>query len=93
MTASHKFKDAVLSEIVWIEKRTCQQKVPDIKFLAFPAVMYGCGELDHRLGAKELMLSNCGAGELHYEVSSRKMNHGEIKFPTVSRPSASFGKI
>ena len=33
-----------------------------VKAMVFPIVMYGC-ETIQRLSTKELMLSNCGAGE------------------------------
>ena len=35
-------------------------KVCIVKAMVIPVVMYGC---ERRLSAKELMLSNCGAGE------------------------------
>ena len=40
-------------------------KVRIVKAMVFPVVMYGgMGMLDHKdLNTKELMLSNCGAGE------------------------------
>ena len=43
---------------------TLPTKVPLVKAMVFPVVMYGC-ELDHKEGwsAKELMLLNCGVGE------------------------------
>ena len=34
-----------------------------VKILVFPVVMYGCEIWTIRLSTKELMLSNCGAGE------------------------------
>ena len=39
-------------------------KVPIVKAMIFPVIMYGCESWTiKRLSAKELMLSNCGAGE------------------------------
>ena len=34
-----------------------------VKILVFPVVMYGCEIWTIRLSTKELMLSNCAAGE------------------------------
>ena len=39
---------------------TLPAKVRIVKAVSFPIVMYGC---ERRLGTKELMFSNCGAGE------------------------------
>ena len=43
---------------------TLPTKVPIVKAMVFPVVIYGC-ELDsyRRLRTKEFMLSNCGVGE------------------------------
>ena len=39
-------------------------KVPIVKAMVFPIVMYGCESWTiKRLSIEELMLSNCGAGE------------------------------
>ena len=38
-------------------------KVRLVKAVVFPAVMYRCENWTIKLSAKELMLSNCGAGE------------------------------
>ena len=38
-------------------------KVPIVKAVVFPVVMYGCKSWSRRLTGKELMLSNCGAEE------------------------------
>ena len=48
--------DSVLKTraITWLTK------VCIVKAMVIPVVMYGC---ERRLSAKELMLSNCGAGE------------------------------
>ena len=43
---------------------TLLTKVHIVKGIVFPIVMYGCENWTiRRLNAKELMLSNCGAGE------------------------------
>ena len=43
---------------------TLSTKVRPVKAMGFPVVMYGCENWTiRRLNAKELMLSNCGAGE------------------------------
>ena len=43
---------------------TLPTKVHLVKAMVFPVVMYGCENWTiKRLRAKELMLSNCGAGE------------------------------
>ena len=43
---------------------TLPTKVCPVKAMVFPVVMYGCESWTiKRLRAKELMLSNCGAGE------------------------------
>ena len=43
---------------------TLLTKVHIVKGIVFPIVMYGCENWTiRRLSAKELMLSNCGAGE------------------------------
>ena len=43
---------------------TLPTKVHIVKAMVFPVVMYGCESWTiKRLSAKELMLSNCGAGE------------------------------
>ena len=43
---------------------TLLTKVHVVKGIVFPIVMYGCENWTiRRLNAKELMLSNCGAGE------------------------------
>ena len=43
---------------------TLPTKVHIVKAMVFPIVMYGCESWTiKRLSAKELMLSNCGAGE------------------------------
>ena len=43
---------------------TLLTKVRLVKAVVFPLVMYGCeSRTVKRLGAKELMLSNCGVGE------------------------------
>ena len=43
---------------------TLPTKVRLVKAMVFPLVMYGCESWTiKRLGAKELMLSNCGVGE------------------------------
>ena len=44
---------------------TFTTKVHMVKAIVSPAVMYGCMRVgpSRRLGAKELMLSSCGAGE------------------------------
>ena len=39
---------------------TLPAKVRIVKAVSFPIVMYGC---ERRLGTKELVFSNCGAGE------------------------------
>ena len=45
-------------DITWLTK------VHIVKGIVFPIVMYGCENWTiRRLNAKELMLSNCGAGE------------------------------
>ena len=42
---------------------TLLTKVHIIKVSVFPVVMYGCESSTIRLSAKELMVSNCGAGK------------------------------
>ena len=42
---------------------TLPRKVRLVKAMVFPVVMYGCECWTTKLSAKELMLSNCGAGE------------------------------
>ena len=44
---------------------TLPTKVPLVKAMVFPVVMYGCESwgLQRKLSAKELMLLNCGVGE------------------------------
>ena len=42
---------------------TLPTKVPIVKALVFPVVMYQCEKWTIRLSAEELMLSNCDAGE------------------------------
>ena len=44
---------------------TLLTKVHTVKAVVFPVVMYSCESwnIERRLSAKELMLSNCGAGE------------------------------
>ena len=42
---------------------TLPAKVPIVKAVVFPVVMYGCKSWSRRLSGKELILSNCGAGE------------------------------
>ena len=47
---------------------TLPTKVCPVKAMVFPVVMYGCESWTiKRLRAKELMLSNCGAGEDSWE--------------------------
>ena len=42
---------------------TLPTKVRLVKAMVFPVVMYRCERLQRKLSAKELMLSDCGAGE------------------------------
>ena len=43
---------------------TLPTKIHLVKAMVFPVVMYGCESWTiKKLSAKELMLSNCGAGE------------------------------
>ena len=43
---------------------TLLTKVPLVKAMVFPVVMYGCESWTiKKLNTEELMLSNCGAGE------------------------------
>ena len=44
---------------------TLPTKVHLVKAMVFPVVMYGCESwtVEKKLGAKELMLLNCGVGE------------------------------
>ena len=42
---------------------TLPTKVPLVKAMVFPVVMYGCESWTKKLRAEELMLLNCGAGE------------------------------
>ena len=42
---------------------TLLTKVPVVKAMVFPVVMYGCESWTIKLSTKELMLLNCGVGE------------------------------
>ena len=42
---------------------TLLTKIHIVKAMVFPAVIYGCVGPQRSLGAEELMLLNCGAGE------------------------------
>ena len=42
---------------------TLLAKVPIVKAIVFPVALYRCESWTIRLSTKELMLSNCGAGE------------------------------
>ena len=42
---------------------TLPTKVPIVKAVVFPVVMYRCESWTVKLSAKELMLLNCGVGE------------------------------
>ena len=42
---------------------TLPTKVHIVKAMVFPVVTYGCEGWTIKVSAKELMLSNCGAGE------------------------------
>ena len=58
MTAAMKLKDASSLEVKLLAK------VHIVKAMAFPVVICGCKSWTiKRLSTKELMLSNCGAGE------------------------------
>ena len=53
-----------LDSILKSRNITLPTKVHIVKAMVFPVVMYGCESWSiKRLSAKELMLSNCGAGE------------------------------
>ena len=53
-----------LDSILKIRDITLRTKVPLVKAMVFPVVMYGCESgLSKRLSIKELMLLNCGVGE------------------------------
>ena len=53
-----------LDSVLKIKDVTLPTKVHIIKAMVFPVVMYGCNSwVIKKLSNKELMLSNCGAGE------------------------------
>ena len=59
---------------------TLPTKVPIVKALVFPVVMYQCEKWTIRLSAEELMLSNCDAGELlRVPWTARRLNQSIIK--------------
>ena len=60
---------------------TLPAKVHRIKAMVFPVVMYGCESWTiKRLRIKELMLSNCGAGEdLSVPSTAKKSNQSILK--------------
>ena len=73
VTAAMKLKDACslgekamtnLDSILKSRDITLPTKVPIVKAMTFPVVMYGCESWTIRkLSAKELMLLNCGVGK------------------------------
>ena len=69
VTAAMKLKDAYkiitnLDSILKSRDITLPRKVPLVKAMVFPVVMYGCESWTKRkLSAEELMLVNCGVGE------------------------------
>ena len=72
VTAAMKFKGACSSEdkltnldsVLKSRNITLPKKVHLVKAMVFPVVMYGCECWTiKKLSDKELMLSNCGAGE------------------------------
>ena len=55
---------ANLDSIFKKQRHHFAEKVCIIKAMVFPVVMYGCeSQTIKQLSVKELMLSNCGAGE------------------------------
>ena len=64
MLAPGKESYANIHSILKSRDNTLLIEVHIVKAPAFPIVMYGCENWTiRRLNAKELMLSNCGAGE------------------------------
>ena len=70
VTAAMKLKDAYsveenLDSIFKSRDLTLLTKVLLVKAMVFPVIMYGCESWTiKRLSVKELMLLNCGAGEV-----------------------------
>ena len=59
---------------------TFPRKFRLVKAVVFPVVMYGCERWSiKKLSAKELMLSNCGAGEDSVPCTARRPNQSILK--------------
>ena len=54
---------ANLDSILKSRDITLPTKVPLVKAMVFPVVMYGCESWTKELSTEELMLLNCGVGE------------------------------
>ena len=53
----------ILDSVLKSRDITLLTKVPLVKTMVFPAVMYGCESWTIKLSTEELMLLNCGVGE------------------------------
>ena len=68
---------ANLDSVLKIKDITLPTKVHKVKGMIFLVVRYGC---ERRLSAKELILSNCGAGEgLRVPWTARRLNQSILK--------------
>ena len=69
-----------MDSILKIRDITLSTRVHLVKAMVFPVVIYGCESWKRKLSVKELMLLNCGVGELlRVPWTARRSNQSILK--------------